>query len=86
MPKNAKVLADKLVNHNMLEISKKRNTAAPPSPPPPLQTQSWNILAAKSYGVRREDPDWANLAEITKASEKGNEQLRLRATAGLSAI
>ena len=80
MQKNAKILADKLVNHNMLEISKKRNTA------PPLQTQLWNILAAKSYGVRREDPDWANLVEITKASEKGNEQLRLRATAGLSAI
>ena len=81
MQKNAKILADKLVNHNMLEICKKRNIAAPPSP-----AQRWNILAAKTYGVRREDPDWANLAEITKASEKGNEQLRLRATAGLSAI
>ena len=84
MQKNAKILADKLVNHNMLEISKKEILQHPH--PPPLQTQSLNILAAKSYGVRREDPDWANLAEITKASEKGNEQLRLGATAGLSAI
>ena len=57
-----------------------------PTPSPPSKPKAEILLAAKTYGVRREDPDWENLAKITKASEKGNEQLRLGATAGLSAI
>ena len=30
------------------------------------KSQSWNILAGKSYGLRVEDQDWANLVEIMK--------------------